>query len=285
MSSFLTTIRSTWNNWKAPAFRRVQTRTHYLDSVHLDRMVVIDVYLPPKRLTLSGLPFVLFNDGQDLRGMHLRPRLEQLFQTEQLPYMALVGIHAGDRLREYGTAEQPDHSGRGDMALAYEKFILRELLPYLHERYLLSYDPGHAAVAGFSMGGLSAFDLVWRNPLWFRTAGVFSGALWWRSTPFNPMHPDADRIVHTTVLRTDYRPGLRFWFQTGTEDETADRNNNGVIDAIDDTLHLMHVLEAKGYQPDVDMTYVEVPGGRHEPATWSEVLPDFLRWFAQGVKQ
>jgi enterochelin esterase-like enzyme len=64
----------------------------------------------------------------------------------------------------------------------------------------------------------------------------------------------------------------------GTEDETADRNNNGIIDAIDDTLTLMQALQEKGKEELKDFTYVEVEGGKHEPETWSKVLLDFLKW-------
>ena len=36
-----------------------------------------------------------------------------------------------------------------------------------------------------------------------------------------------------------YFPGLKFFFQCGNMDETMDRNKNGIIDSIDDTLDLI----------------------------------------------
>lgn len=71
---------------------------------------------------------------------------------------------------------------------------------------------------------------------------------------------------------------LEFWFQAGTEDETADRNNNGIIDAIDDTLDLIEVLHAKGYHKNRDMHFHIEEGGRHDVETWSRVMPLFLNW-------
>jgi enterochelin esterase-like enzyme len=68
---------------------------------------------------------------------------------------------------------------------------------------------------------------------------------------------------------------LKFWFQTGTNDETDDRNKNGIIDSIDDTTDLIKLLKGKGY---ADIVYREVEGGEHNPKTWGEVLPDFLIW-------
>ncbi|MEM6771462.1 MAG: alpha/beta hydrolase-fold protein, partial [Bacteroidota bacterium] len=190
----------------------------------------------------------------------------------------VVGIHAGDRMREYGTAGRVDYQGRGDLAMDHEQFILEELIPFLEGRFNIRKTAAHRAIAGFSLGGLNAFDLAWRNPTEFGAAGIFSGALWWRHKAFRPKAPDADRIVHDYVRKAKKAPNVRFWFMAGTEDETDDRNNNGIIDAIDDTLQLMALLADKGKKEGEDFTYVEVEGGKHEPETWGEVVMDFLRW-------
>jgi len=29
---------------------------------------------------------------------------------------------------------------------------------------------------------------------------------------------------------------------------------------------------------DENIRYLEIEGGRHEPHTWGEAMPDFLRW-------
>jgi len=41
-------------------------------------------------------------------------------------------------------------------------------------------------------------------------------------------------------------PGLKFFFECGTADETEDRNGNGIIDSIDDTKDLISALINKG---------------------------------------
>ncbi len=262
------------------------TRKHFalrfssleLDSQSLGRKVLVDIYAP-KQGGSTPLPLVCFNDGQDIRQMSLQERLSKWWSEGELPRFILVGIHANKRrIREYGTAGQADYAKRGDLAPKHEAFVLQELLPYLEENYSISHKASQRAFAGFSLGGLSALDLVWRNPKQFGIVGVFSGSLWWRSEAFDKEEPDANRIIHTQFTQEDMRPGLRFWFQAGTADETSDRNKNGVIDAIDDTLDLVAILKEKGYQTEQDIKYLEVEGGRHEPATWSEVLPAFLRW-------
>lgn len=258
--------------------RRGSIKTSFLlPSENLGREVMIDVYrpaVPPWRL----LSLVVFNDGQDLERMKLREQLDEHFRAGTLVPTIVVGIHAGDRLREYGTAGQLDYKGRGDLALNHEHFVLEELIPFLEGRFNVRKTAAHRAIAGFSLGGLNAFDLAWRNPNEFGIAGVFSGALWWRHKAFRKKAPDADRIVHDYVRKAKKVPNVRCWFMAGTADETEDRNNNGIIDAIDDTLQLMALLSEKGQIEGKDFTYVEVEGGTHDPETWGKVVMDFLQW-------
>jgi iron(III)-enterobactin esterase len=250
-------------------------------SRFLKRRVRIDVYLPPayEDLEMKGVryPLVVFNDGQDLRAMRFKAILRRLFLDKEIEPLIAVGIHAGARLREYGVMHHPDYLGRGDKAEEYAHFLAKEFYPRFSKSYRLDPVPGRHAIGGFSLGGLSAFDLAWNHPHLFGKVGVFSGALWWRSRPFREDDPDADRIVHHLVKMGEKRPGLQFWFMAGTEDEEADRNKNGVIDAIDDTLDLIAALQEAGYSKN-DAVYEEVEGGRHEPKTWGRVMPRFLRW-------
>ncbi|PHI18435.1 esterase [Lewinellaceae bacterium SD302] len=252
-----------------------------IQSKYLKRKVKVDLYWPP---VFPGKPLRLLvcNDGQDLPRMDIEATMEAYYQRFPDHPFLLVGLEAGDRMREYGTAGKPDYKQRGDLAFAYEQFVIEELLPRLEKRFTLRPQATERAVAGFSLGGLNAFDLVWRNTGRFATAGVFSGALWWRSRPFRENDPDADRILHSYVAASEQRPdNFRCWFMAGTEDEEGDRNNNGIIDAIDDTLHLMHLLEEKGMQRPSELAYLEVEGGRHEPETWGKVMGDFLSWWVE----
>ncbi|MEM8908225.1 MAG: alpha/beta hydrolase-fold protein, partial [Bacteroidota bacterium] len=190
----------------------------------------------------------------------------------------VLGVCAGDRLQEYGTAEPTDYLNRGAKAKAYTHFMINELLPHLYAHYPCQKTAKAHTLAGFSLGGLSALDIVWHHPQHFAQVGVFSGSLWWRSKPFDPADPDADRIMHAIIAEGPQRADLRFWLQTGTADETSDRNNNGIIDAIDDTLDLIKALEQVGYQKNQNIHYLEVEGGTHTPQTWGAVMDRFLTW-------
>ncbi|MGY2132318.1 alpha/beta hydrolase-fold protein [Hymenobacter sp. HD11105] len=248
-------------------------------SAALGRTVRLDVVLPPAFDPASHGPYpVLYlNDGQDLRRLRLKATLDALYQQQELWPFVLIAIHAGNRMQEYGTAGRPDYLGRGSKAQLYTDFVLQELLPYVQQKYHASADPEQAVFAGFSLGGLSAFDIVWRNPDAFTRAGAFSGSFWWRRKAFEDGYIDADRIMHSLVRSGRSHPSHRFWLQTGTLDETNDRNQNGIIDSIEDTLDLLAELVRQGV-PDQHIRYVEVAGGHHDQQTWGRIMPDFLRW-------
>jgi len=262
---------------RSPHLRQVR----HFPSRALGREMDFDVYLPPDYHLSPGktYPLLLINDGQDLQPMGFSKILENGYFKGYFPPFIAVGIFADhNRMREYGTARQPDYKGRGDLAPLFTLFVLDELLPLLERRFRVSHHAGHRTYAGFSLGGLSAFDIAWRHPHVFGNIGVFSGALWWRWSQVDPNDPDADRILHDIVCKTHEWPaGQRYWFQCGTHDETDDRNNNGVTDSIDDTLDLIRDLRHKGC-PDADIRYLEIEGGEHNVATWARAMPNFLHW-------
>ena len=254
-------------------------RDEYLFSVALGRVVRLDVVLPPGFSLRAAAPYpVLYlQDGQDLGRLHLPAILNGLYRRGEVQPFVLVAIHAADRLQEYGVAARPDYLGRGSRAGRYTTFMLEELLPYVQAHYHASASPAQAVVAGMSLGGLMAFDLVWHHPEAFLRAGTFSGSFWWRGRGLHDGYTDADRLMHGLVRARPARLGQQFWLQTGTDDETSDRNNNGIIDAIDDTLDLLADLASQGMSPAA-LRYVEVPRGHHHPDTWAAIMPDFLRW-------
>ena len=252
-------------------------------SSFLNRYVIVDFYLPKNITHPSELSLLLINDGQNLDEMNFSLMLDQQLDSHQLAPLLCVGIHAGkDRKNEYGTARVPDYEGRGAKSKAYNQFILEELLPFIHIQYAVE-QFRQKAFAGFSLGGLIALDMVWHHPDIFSIAGVFSGSLWWRTKALGDDYNDeTDRIMHAQVRNGVYQPNLRFYFTTGSLDETADRNNNGIIDSIDDTLALIKELKQHGYS-DAEIRYINFEDGKHDIDTWGRAMPGFLLWgFAGG---
>jgi enterochelin esterase-like enzyme len=229
---------------------------------------------------LTHADLLLINDGQDMKEMGLVSILEKLYSTRSILPLVVVAIHAGkERKMEYGVASQPDFKGRGAKAAQYGFFILGELLPFIVQKFsFISF--GKKAFAGFSLGGLSAMDIAWDQPEIFNISGVFSGSFWWRSLDQSEKNYDDDihRIMHQVVRKGSYKPGLKFFFQCGNKDETRDRNKNGIIDSIDDTIDLIKELEKKGWLTGKDIRYIELKDGRHDVLTWGQAMPEFLTW-------
>ena len=251
-----------------------------LHSSFLGRAVELSILLPPVGLTAPAqYPVLYLNDGQDLDRLHLPATLEALYARQAVRPFVLVAIHANEqRVQEYGTAAHADFNGRGSLAGIYSQFVLQELLPFAQTTYRASADPAQAVMAGFSLGGLSAFDLVWHHPEAFARAGVFSGSFWWRQRAVGAGYTPADRIMHGLVRASQPHPSHRFWLQAGTLDERNDRNENGVIDSLEDCLDLIEELINVGLNAQQAIRYVQVEGGHHHPDTWGWVMPDFLVW-------
>ncbi len=241
----------------------------------------VKVYLPPHYDDSRRRPYPLLValDGQTMPQWRLEETLTGLVGAGQIEPVVVAAVPASaERIEEYGTADAPDFAGRGRQAKAFQDLLAGMVLPSIRECYHVTDGPAGTGIFGASMGGLCAFDSAWRRPQVFGFAGVFSGSLWWRTDDSSAVAQQDSRIVHKNVRDAVDKPPLRLWFQAGTADETADRDGNGVIDTVQDTLDLMDELEAKKFQRDADMTYHEIADGEHNESTWARALPQFLRW-------
>lgn len=249
-----------------------------IPSVYLKRTVELDVYLPDHLLGNEKVNLLLVNDGQDLEQMGISQMLNSLYAKWSIEPTVIVGIKASnERVLEYGVAGKPDFKSRGSKAAAYSSFVVNELMPFLASALKVPIS-GKRAIAGFSLGGLTAFDIAWNHDDWFDLVGVFSGSFWWRKKDLNDGYTDDDRILHELIRETASKPKLKFWLMTGTNDELADRNKNFIIDSIDDTIDVIKELMLKGYERPEEVSYFEMVGGKHDVATWAKAMPKFLEW-------
>lgn len=251
---------------------------HHIQSVYLRRTVELEVYVPENISGTQRIHLLLLNDGQDAGALNLEETLDVLYQQHSIQPLILAAVKASDeRLLEYGVAGRPDFMGRGSKAQAYTDFVVKELLPFI-ERASPYEINGNRAIAGFSLGGLSAFDIGFNHSEHFDHVGVFSGAFWWRKKDLHEGYTDKDRIAQAMIDDHKTKPSVKFWLMTGTEDETSDRNKNGIIDSIDDTIDVIKALKNLGLRKGSDIFYYEMVGGRHHSSSWSKALPSFLIW-------
>lgn len=249
-------------------------------SHHLENARPLHIYLPPHyHHTDQTYKLLLVNDGQDREALHLQQTLATLAARRQMAPLVVVAIPTNEeRLEEYGTAVAANARGLGSKAALYALFVIEELLPFVRQNFRVSERAADTAVLGASLGGLSAFDIAWNFPDEFGMVGVMSGSFWWQAADDESSVEPGERIAHSLVRQGPKRDGQRFWFEAATQDEFEDRDQNGVIDAIQDTLELIDELEKLGYRRGKDVVYVEMRGGRHNYDTWARALPQFLTW-------
>ncbi len=241
----------------------------------------LQIYLPPRYQARRARPYPLLFalDGQRMPDWKLAETMDALITAGEIDPVIVAAVpSSAERVEEYGTASGLDFAGRGRHAKGFQELLAGVALPWMREHFHVTREASGTGLFGASMGGLCAFDSAWRRPQIFGIAGIFSGSLWWRDDSASVIAQQVSRIAHRSVREVAEKPALRLWFEAGTRDETDDRDNNGVIDAIQDTTELMDELANKGFVRGRDMTYVQVEGGEHNEATWARVLPDFLRW-------
>lgn len=251
---------------------------HKIKSIFLKREVELEIFCPDNLLGNERVNLLLINDGQDLAQMDMEGMLGSLYERWIIEPTVVIGVKANtDRVLEYGVADRLDFKKRGAKANAYTQFIIKEVIPYVQSEVPVTIN-GKRAFAGFSLGGVSAFDIAWNNDNYFDAVGVFSGSFWWRKKDLSAGYTDDDRIVHEMIRDTKTNPAVKFWLMTGTADEIADRNHNFIIDSIDDTIDVVKELMKKGYQRPNDVFYYEMVGGKHDVPTWAKAMPKFLEW-------
>lgn len=261
------------------ACQHSKERSDTLYSRHLQRNVKLTVINTPIPSDKSSLNLLLLNDGQDMEKFRVREIVDSLYKRKLIAPLVVVGIEAGDRMQEFGVTDKPDYQGRGARAGNYDAFINEELYFYAKKQAGVR-KFNSLAIAGCSLGGLSAFDIAWNHPEKIDMVGVFSGSFWWRdkSADDSTYSDENNRIILSKLKVSRKKPHLRYWFYAGAAEEKSDRDKDGIIDVIDDTKDLITLLQHKNVAPASDIVYTESPTGQHDYPYWSSELPAFLIW-------
>ena len=247
-------------------------------SHFLERFVEIVIFKPNKKITDDNAYLLLMNDGQDAFNLGILNTLDSLANQISRKSLLVVAIKTNhDRMRDYGVAYSADYLGRGNRAGLYNKFIMCELIPYL-KNYFKIHNFKEKAFIGWSLGALSALDIVWNNANQFNKVGLLSPSLWWRRKAYqNGYVNEHDRLMHLQIKYGQAKPWLQIFIECGCHDETSDRNNNGIIDSIDDALDLIQSLLKIGFSNN-QIKYLELKTGKHDLPTWKQVFPLFIKW-------
>jgi enterochelin esterase-like enzyme len=257
----------------------VKQQEDELYSRHLQRKVKLTIINTPVPDDKSQLNLLLLNDGQELDKFRIKEITDSLYKAKAIKPLMVVAIHTSDRMQEFGVAGKPDFAGHGKKADNYDAFINDELYPFIKKQSGVR-KFNIVAIAGTSLGGLSAFDIGWNHSDKIDKVGVFSGSFWWRDkdSQDSSYADDKNRIIISKLKASRKKPAQQYWFYAGTSEENADRDKDGIIDVIDDTKDVIQTLESFRNITAGNITYVEVNGGQHEWTSWNAALPGFLVW-------
>jgi predicted alpha/beta superfamily hydrolase len=261
------------------ACKKVKQTDDSLYSKHLQRAVKLHILHTPPPDDRSSYNLLILNDGQEMDSLRVRETMDSLYKAGKILPLVIIGVEAGNRMQELGVTDKPDYLGRGNKATFYDAFINNELYPYAKKQSGVRKFQS-VAIAGCSLGGLSAFDIAWNHPDKISKVGVFSGSFWWRdlSSDDSSYSDDKNRILISKLKASRKKPGLQYWFYAGAIEEKGDRDKDSIIDVIDDTKDVISLLLKKNVVAQDGIVYSESPMGTHDYASWNKVFPDFLVW-------
>jgi enterochelin esterase-like enzyme len=258
---------------------KIKQQEDEIYSRHLQRQVKLTIISTPIPDDKGELNLLLLNDGQDMGKLKLQEIVDSLYKNKLIQPLIIVGITAGDRMKEFGVSGMPDFMKRGDKADNYAAFIDNELYAFAKKKAGVRKFKS-VVLAGFSLGGLSAFDIAWDHADKIDKVGVFSGSFWWRDKDNKAADysDDKNRIIINKIRSSRKKPHLQYWFYAGAAEETGDRDKDGITDVVDDTKDLVELIKSKNVCLPEDVVYTEAADGKHDQASWSKQLPAFLIW-------
>ena len=248
-------------------------------SRHLQKHIHLTIISTPAPGDRNSFNLLLLNDGQDMDKLRVKQIVDSLYKKKMIQPLVIVGIEALNRADEYGVAGYTDYQKNGASAEKYDDFIDDELYPFVKKMSGVRKFKS-ITIAGCSLGGIAALDFAWDHADKIDKVGIFSGSFWLRDKDAKDASysDDKDRIMINKIRSSRKRPHLKYWFYAGDNEETADRDKDGIIDVVDDTKDVIELIKKKNVSGPGDIIYTEVKEGKHDYDSWSAVFPQFLIW-------
>jgi predicted alpha/beta superfamily hydrolase len=249
-----------------------------IESIYLREARDAIVYLPPGYSDAGErrYPVLYLHDGQNLfdaataflnNSWGLGPSVDQAILQRLIQPLIIVGIYnAGvDRITEY--TQLRDRSGQGGQAMAYGKFIIRELKPLIDSRYRTQVNSASTGLGGSSLGGLVTLFLGLSNPQIFGKLIVMSPSVWW-----------ANRAIVREVRKRAHHRGQKMWLDIGTAEGQAAEV------CLNDVRELCGALVAKGWSLGDDLCYLEDKGAEHNECAWGARMSRALHFLFPSAR-
>ena len=238
------------------------------------------VYLPPgyRRFSTRRYPVLYLHDGQNVfdastafAGVEwgVDETAQQLIRKKLIEPLIVVAIaNTGeDRIHEYAPTpariDPPKRKRSKGLLRNYGRFLIEELKPFIDRKYQTKREAEFTGLGGSSLGGLATLALGLWFPNYFNRLAVLSPSIWWDDCA---IYDIVDEIDETA------KPPLKIWLDTGTAEPGWEQARE-----------LRDCLIDEGWQPDVDLQYLEVEGAGHNEAAWAMRVEPALRFLFPPV--
>ena len=228
------------------------------------------VYLPPgyHEQPQRRFPVLYLHDGQNLfdgstafiRGQdwHVGQTADAEIHAGQVEPLIIVGIYntGKARIREYTPTKAPKlGGGRADR---YGKFLLEEVMPFVHREYRAEGGRARTGIGGSSLGGLASLYLGLLRSEVFGKIAALSPSVWWHH-----------RVIHSLAEQMAVHSRPRIWLDIGTREGPR---------IVEDVERYRDILLSRGWRLDEDLRYERIEGGEHNEAAWARRVGPFLRF-------
>ncbi|HVO56274.1 MAG TPA: alpha/beta hydrolase-fold protein [Dongiaceae bacterium] len=248
-----------------------QLRRHdHFRSRFLRNQRSLIVYLPPgyHEQPQRFFPVLYLHDGQNLfdgstsfiqgQDWHVAQSADAEIHAGRVEPLIIVGIYntGKSRIREYTPTRVPKlGGGRADR---YGKFLLEEVMPFVHGEYRAQGGHAHTGIGGSSLGGLVSLYLGLLRSDVFGKIAALSPSVWWNQ-----------RVIHQFAESMPVHSRPRIWLDIGTREGPR---------IVDDVERYRDVLLHRGWQYGRDLHYERIEGGEHNEAAWARRVAPFLRF-------
>src|SRR5262245_49041967 len=220
-----------------------------LDSAILDRTHLLRVYLPAGYLEnpLRRYPVFYMQDGKNLffpeeafqgRDWKVDEALTLLDRMNAVDRVLIVGIHSGDRTKEY---TKPGYE-------AYARSVVEEIRPVAARKLRLFDTPEETGVMGSSLGGVVSFYMAWEYPHVFGYAACMSST-------FGHQDDLIERVL------SEPKSPARFYLDSGWPGDNYEV-----------TLAMAMAFVERGYRVREDFLHLAFPLAEHDEKAWGSRL-------------
>lgn len=231
----------------------------------LNRKRNIWVYLPPSYdKSKDKYPVLYMQDGQSIfkskdTEWQVDESLDSIFKNKQAKETIVVGIESDTetRFNEYAPWKNPvGDGGEGEL---YVDFVVKELKPYIDEKFRTLKNQENTSIAGASMGGYISLYAAMKYQDVFGKVAAFSPIFDFNKAPYVD-------FINKEKMKKD----VKIYLDAGQKEEEFPT-------AAEDVTEMGELLLNVGFKQE-HLKVVIDPDGIHRKESWSKRFPDAFIW-------